>query len=280
MTHASPKADRMNPASPGLEHAVPRINFAAFTPDILDHLETPLVVEGWPTPPRELSPERLQAELGAQMLWVYDRNLGDSWQEYTAAEFVAQWTSAHPNPGLNVVDVYLQDPRFDVIFPVPPAFDGNNVLLQDARTAHYRRSVVLTAPGAYTPMHVDSYGAGGWMYLIEGEKHWELAHADTAAGLWDEAALDYADPKAGTWPEAVPTWTATLRAGELMVCPPGFVHRVATPVRCTGFGGAYIPRGQVARALDVWAAEKAHGVAGDLDLAELMHTALVATATP
>ena len=260
----------MKPASPLFEHPVPRIPFAAFTPDVLDGLETPLVVEGWPTPPRTLSPAQLQAELGDQQLWVYDRNLGDTWQEYSAAEFIAQWTAEHANPGLNVVDVYLTDPRYDAIFPVPPAFDQNNALLADPRTAHYRRSVVLTAPGAYTPMHVDSYGAGGWMYLIEGEKYWELAHTDAGPGLWDAQKLDYADPKAGTWPETVPTWTTTLRAGELMVCPPGFVHRVETPVRCTGFGGAYIPAGQIARALDVWAIEKAHGVAGDLDLADIL----------
>jgi hypothetical protein len=250
---------------------VPRLDYQLLTADVLNNLTAPVVVTGWPTPPRQLTTSELKTWLHGQVLWVYARNVGDAWQEWTAEDFVDAFSASDASPGLNVVDVYLTEPRFDAVFPVHPAFDAANLLNADPRTAHYRRSVVLTAPGAYTPMHVDSYGAGGWMYLISGEKHWELGHAEHAAALWDPATQDYADPRAGNWPAEVPTWTATLRAGEMMVCPPGFIHRVATPVQCVGFGGAFLPAGQVARGVAVWRRELALGQAGPLDLADVLH---------
>ncbi len=256
---------------------VPHIDWQALTPAVLDALAAPVVVTGWPAPPRHLAADALKAWLDGQMLWVYARNSGDAWQEWTADDFVDAWAAPNADPGLNVVDVYLQDRRFDAVFPVHPAMDAANLLNRDARTAHYRRSVVLTAPGAYTPMHVDSYGCGGWMYLIEGEKHWELAHADLALGLWDAATGDYADPRTGNWPDGVPTWTTTLRAGEMMICPPGFVHRVATPVRCVGFGGAFLPEGQVARGVEVWRREQALDQAGALNFADVLRQATAAS---
>ncbi len=249
---------------------VPRINYQELTPEVLDGLTTPIVVTGWPAPPRALTAEELKQWLHGQLLWVYERNAGDAWREWSAEDFVDAWSAPNPSPGLNVVDVYLQDPRFDAVFPVHPAFDAANLLNGDPRTAHYRRSVVLTAPGAYTPMHVDSYGCGGWMYLISGQKEWELVHAEHAARLWNETTQDYADPRAGDWPEHTPTWTTMLSAGEMMVCPPGFVHRVATPVRCVGFGGAFLPAGHVRRGMSVWRREQALGQAGSLDLADVL----------
>lgn len=250
---------------------VPRIASDALTADVLEGLTTPLVVTGWSAPPRALSSDQLKQWLSGQNLWVYDRDAGDAWQDWTAQDFIDAFSAPNADPGLNVVDVYLQDPRFDAVFPVHPAIDAANLLTADERTAHYRRSVVLTAPGAYTPMHVDSYGLGGWMYLISGEKHWELVDAAHGAGLWDKAAMDYADPRAGNWPPATPTWTATLRSGEMMICPPGFVHRVTTPVRSVGFGGAYVPAGQVAVSVEVWRREQTLGQAGSMDLAAVLH---------
>lgn len=252
---------------------VPRVDHRALTAEMLEGLTTPIIVTGWPAPPRQLDADQLKDWLRDQVLWVYSRNSGDAWREWTAGDFVDAWSADDADPGLNVVDVYLPDARFDAIFPVHPALDAVNLLNADPRTAHYRRSVVLTAPGAYTPMHVDSYGCGGWMYLISGEKHWELVHAEHAAGLWDANTTDYADPRAGNWPDNVPTWTATLSAGEMMICPPGFVHRVATPVRCVGFGGAFLPTGHVARGVEVWRREQALGQAGSLDLADVLHRA-------
>lgn len=249
----------------------PRIDHTQLTPDLLDQLDTPLIVQNWPLPPRNLPPEQLKQQLHDETLWIYDRNAGDSWQEMTAEQFVTAWIQPQADPRLNVVDVYLPDPHFDAIFPVHAAFDANNVLLQDDRTRHYRRSVVLSAPGAYTPMHVDGYGCGGWMYLIEGQKLWELVHPDQAMALWDAQKRDFRDAALDVPETAV--WTATLQAGELLICPPGFVHRVQTPVRCTGFGGAYLPRGQVPRALEVWHREQAHGVAGPLDFASVLAAA-------
>lgn len=262
----------MLPATQAHVTPVPRIAYQLLTPEVLNALTAPVVVTGWPTPPRDLSADALKQWLEGQLLWVYSRNAGDAWQEWSADAFVDALSGPDADPGLNVVDVYLPDSRFDAVFPVHPAFDAVNLLNADPRTAHYRRSVVMTAPGAYTPMHVDSYGCGGWMYLISGQKYWELAHAEHAAALWDPATEDYADPRTGNWPDGLPTWTTTLCAGEMMVCPPGFVHRVATPERCVGFGGAYLPPGHVARGVEVWRREQALGQAGDLDFADVLRT--------
>ena len=263
----------------GHTEPVPRVAAGELTPQRLEALATPLVVEDWQTPPRELPTAALAAWLGETRLWVYARNVGDAWQEWQAAQFLDAFGRDDADPGLNVVDVYLPEPRFDAVFPVHPALDAANLLIRDARTAHYRRSVVLTAAGAYTPMHVDSYGCGGWMYLISGEKHWELVDASEAARLWDPHKGDWADPRANGWPADVPSWTATLRAGEMMICPPGFVHRVATPSRCVGFGGAYLTAAHSRRALAIWRREQDLGVAGPLALDAVL-TAIAQAAEP
>ncbi len=256
---------------------VPRLDWQSLTPEVLNTLKTPLVVTDWPTPPRQLSTAELKQWLEGKVLWVYSRNSGESWREWTSEDFVDAWSAPDADPGLNVVDVYLLEPRFEAVFPVHPAMDTANLLNRDERTAHYRRSVVLTAPGAYTPMHVDGYGCGGWMYLIEGEKHWEIVEADRGPGLWDARTHDYADPRTGNWPAGVPSWTATLRGGEMMIFPPGFVHRVATPKRCIGFGGNFLTAGLVQTGVDVWRREIAENQAGELDFADILRQSASAT---
>lgn len=65
----------------------------------------------------------------------------------------------------------------DAPFPVLLDEELPEILLNAVRKSKKKVCLTLTRNGSYTPLHVDPNHGGGWMYLQQGIKKWQLIDA-------------------------------------------------------------------------------------------------------
>jgi hypothetical protein len=62
----------------------------------------------------------------------------------------------------------------DAPFPVLLDEELPEILLKFVKKSHKKICLTLTRNGSYTPLHVDPNHGGGWMYLQQGIKRWQV----------------------------------------------------------------------------------------------------------
>eukprot|EP00741_Cyanophora_paradoxa_P013498 tig00020693_g13034.t1 len=153
---------------------------------------------------------------------------------------------------MNIVDFpLLPHEDHERTIPIPACFHRLDWMPHSPRFKDRCRSLVCTPTTFYTPLHADMGGGAGWMYLIEGEKHWELYPAYLKTLFYDELSADYLDPATNPPRDPglakllsqLPRWTCTLKPGYIMWIPPGWLHRVWTRTKSFGCGGQAYPFG-------------------------------------
>jgi len=241
---------------------IPIIEFKDITKEFLENLKHPVIMRGYSKPPRQFTSSDLDLVLANRKLELYEES-GVEWKIVSSKQFLEELRNGSKH---NIVDHYMEGPSFDPFFPVPEIFDQINLLPLDKRTERYRRSIVVSAGGAYTGFHVDSYGFGGWMYLIHGQKEWEIFDSIYSTPLFDIVHKQFFDPvlhPASKWSQqyeallrTIPHWKGTAVGGDLLLFPAGFVHRVKTIEPSVGFGGSMMSRGSVVNAVHSWLFEK------------------------
>ena len=160
------------------------------------------------------------------------------------------------------------------------------------------RSLVASAAGTYTPLHTNSYGLSGWMYLCYGHKVWHFYPPQSRGALYDPLFKDFYDPRLAVEERGAPASagdpdgyasrfplaplvrdeerSGVLRGGELMVFPGGWMHRVETLAESLGFGGGVLNRQRVVDATRWWLVDRSLGFRGTLDLEAFLEHRLAA----
>ncbi|MSP21007.1 MAG: hypothetical protein EXQ93_05715 [Alphaproteobacteria bacterium] len=246
---------------------VRRISHAEAEQAVADYIGEPVVVEGLaplaPLPPLE----HVSALLTGRTLSCIDTRTND----YTDVPAAELWRGIAAGERLyNIIDSSLVGTEVERRATLP-AFLRNNWLgagwagsAEDLRVRKYAFSLVATAAGAFTPLHVNGRCFSGWMHLTAGLKHWwTYPPAARAIALADHERPS--DPRTATADTAAPL-TTTLRGGELIFVPAGWLHSVETPVLSYGFGGSYVHATTVGAALNSWRADVADGFPPTLDL--------------
>ena len=261
-THAVPVVDA------GTLHGDPRAFHGR-------HAATPVIVRGVYPPSHPLARldlDQAAALLGDVPVQVYDGETQDSLEVQASALF------ADMKAGVvryNVVDHTLVGTAFGAIFEAPDFFGQNWFLGPPAHLDRMARSLVLTAAGTFTPLHLDAYGMQGWMYLVTGRKLWELYPPSEALSLWDPLAKTFYDPTKHR-PEAFPAlahaarWVGAAAAGDLMYVPAGWVHQVETTEASLGVGGSVLNDHQIVEHVRCWLWERTMDLQGPLDLEKLL----------
>ena len=101
----------------------------------------------------------------------------------------------------------------------------------------YALSYVLTPDRTETPFHWDRKEGGGYLHLIEGEKFWWFVPGGEGEmeGLWGRSMTDILTS------DGFRLWgrveVVHQRAGDLVVFPVGWCHRVRTHRAALGVGG-------------------------------------------
>ena len=140
--------------------------------------------------------------------------------------------------------------------PIPELFAPHEV---DARLHSYGITasslmLVLTNRLTYTPFHQDRpTEGGGWMWLAEGQKLWNLIDFEDCDLLFDGQTKTLRDLRPAEllyehghalWGRARQAW---IGAGDFLYFPPGWAHSVRTYQRSAGLGGYSLLPGDAER---------------------------------
>jgi hypothetical protein len=125
------------------------------------------------------------------------------------------------------------DPIIDELRPLVPApLECWNEHLPYFYQLHNHVWLLVSLPGALTPLHTDNNGVIAYLAQLKGLKRVILYSPEDRAHYFNPE-VGYMDPLAPnpaefpTWKEAR-AWTVTLRAGELLIWGSGWAHHVLT----------------------------------------------------
>jgi len=214
-------------------------------------------------------------------LGVIERMLGDArihvygssapgYQEVPASEVL---TGMCGGPGVrhNVVDFYIAGTPLGDLVEVPPFLTQNWFLGAPANRDELEKSLVLSPAGSFTPLHLDAYAMQGWMYLIAGSKTWRFYPPAAALAAFDPVFKQFYDPRLHSlkqFPLLAQTdcYEGTIRGGELLYFPAGWIHQVVTTELSFGAGGSVINDYQIEDHMRWWLWERTLQLEGTLDL--------------
>ena len=230
-----------------------------------DHAHRPVILRGLlGSAPgfADLTVERLLASVIGSPLRVVDTET-DQEQPMSAELLLAE--QARGSTRYNVFESPLRElPRG----ASPPFFARQNFLLDDDHDLAWRaQSLVLSAAGTFTSLHVDSLGTQNWMVLLEGRKRWAAYAPDDADAVFDATRRDFYDPRRDP-PERFPRlpsltrYEAEVGPGELVFMPAGWPHEVTTLQRSVGIGGSVINEHQIEQTVRSWRRDRSRGCSG------------------
>ncbi|MBN8577180.1 MAG: hypothetical protein J0L66_09555 [Cytophagales bacterium] len=122
----------------------------------------------------------------------------------------------------------------DAPFPVLLDSELPEDLLKVVKRSRKKICLTLTRNGSYTPLHVDPNHGGGWMYLQQGIKKWQLIDAKENPFEPDNAG-NYIDPPPDLTTDYLEE--TTIHAGDFLYFPPLTPHRVWTYAHSFGVSG-------------------------------------------
>lgn len=122
----------------------------------------------------------------------------------------------------------------DAPFPVLLDHEIPEVLLKAVKKSRKKICLTLTRNGSYTPLHVDPNHGGGWMYLQQGIKKWQLVDG-TNNPLSPDKNGDFIDPPQNL--DADYLMETTIYPGDFLYFSPLTPHRVWTYADSFGVSG-------------------------------------------
>ncbi|KAF9641712.1 hypothetical protein BFW01_g1695 [Lasiodiplodia theobromae] len=179
---------------------------------------------------------------------VYDYSIADA-EDRTYSTSVANLCSSFPSrpnaPALNFLDIQnrtgfhfcpLAVKLHDLVFRTAARSRGDKGKTASSWTPPDSPEFFLASmQNAISSIHIDSGGGNTWIAILEGKKIWYFPRfADDQSVLQLAAAGSLA-------PEHYPHgWVKVeLRAGDVLIMPPGLPHAVFTPEDCLSVGGQF-----------------------------------------
>jgi hypothetical protein len=187
-------------------------------------------------------------------VWSWDV---DGYVDAPAADLVTRVLAGDPQ--WNAVDHPVGDAPLGARMRTP-FFAERNWLADIPAFADFQLQCQVSPAGAYTQLHNDGCPSG-WVYVIEGEKRWNLYGPDVRPLFYD---VNF-----GTWHRPtipVEPVEAVLGPGDLLFVPSAWVHEVWTPSATLAVGGSFLNRWQIVEGTAWWLTEHAAGCGGRLDL--------------
>ncbi|HTB13837.1 MAG TPA: cupin-like domain-containing protein [Bryobacteraceae bacterium] len=236
----------------------------------------PLIVRGLFGPAHPIASldlDRIADMLGDARIHVYGSTV-PGYQEVAAADVLAGMRGGHA-VGHNVVDFYIAGTPLGNLVHVPPFLRQNWFLGAPANRDELEKSLVLSPAGSVTSLHLDAYGMQGWMYLIAGSKTWRFYRPDSALVAFDPVFKQFYDPRLHSLDQfpllaQVDCYEGTVRGGELLYFPAGWIHQVVTTELSFGVGGSVLNDYQIEDHMRWWLWERTLHLEGTLDLKKVI----------
>lgn len=145
----------------------------------------------------------------------------------------------------NVVDHRIVGTPLGDLFTTPPYLSCNWFMGTPINYDEYEKNLILSPKGSFTSLHLDAYGMQGWVYLIAGCKVWEFYPPQYVHNAFDPIYREFFDHRKHSLEQfpllaLAEKYIGTMKAGDLLYFPSGWIHEVETTEISMGVGGALI----------------------------------------
>ncbi|XP_063071848.1 lysine-specific demethylase phf2 isoform X2 [Engraulis encrasicolus] len=162
-------------------------------------------------------------------------------------EFVDYYYSTNRKKVLNVINLEFSDTRMDTIVESPAIvrklswvenYWPDDALLGKPKVTKY---CLICVKDSYTDFHIENGGASVWYHVLKGEKIFFLIKP-TSANLslyerWrsssNHSEMFFAD-------QVDKCYKCTLKQGQTLFIPSGWINAILTPVDCLSFSGHFV----------------------------------------
>ncbi|XP_041047845.1 lysine-specific demethylase phf2 isoform X1 [Carcharodon carcharias] len=181
----------------------------------------------------------------------------------TIKEFVDYYYSANRKRVLNVINLEFSDTKMSSLVEAPEVVKKlswvdnlwhDDSLFDKPKVTKYCQ---IGVKDSYTDFHIDSGGSSVWYHLLRGEKIFYLIKS-TSANLalyerWssssNQSEMFFAD-------QVDKCYKCTLKQGQSLFIPSGWIYATLTPVDCLAFGGHFLHSLNIEMQLRAYEVEK------------------------
>ncbi|XP_072438360.1 lysine-specific demethylase phf2 isoform X1 [Chiloscyllium punctatum] len=181
----------------------------------------------------------------------------------TIKEFVDYYYSANRKRVLNVINLEFSDTKMSSLVEAPEVVKKlswvdnlwhNDSLFEKPKVTKYCQ---IGVKDSYTDFHIGSGGSSAWYHLLRGEKIFYLIKS-TSANLalyerWssssNQSEMFFAD-------QVDKCYKCTLKQGQSLFIPSGWIYATLTPVDCLAFGGHFLHSLNIEMQLRAYEVEK------------------------
>ncbi|XP_031423477.1 lysine-specific demethylase phf2 isoform X3 [Clupea harengus] len=178
-------------------------------------------------------------------------------------EFVDYYYSTNRKKVLNVINLEFSDTRMDSIVESPAIvrklswvenYWPDDALLGKPKVTKY---CLICVKDSYTDFHIENGGASVWYHVLKGEKIFFLIKP-TSANLslyerWrsssNHSEMFFAD-------QVDKCYKCTLKQGQTLFIPSGWINAILTPVDCLAFSGHFVHNLSVEMQMRAYEVEK------------------------
>ncbi|KAG9260771.1 lysine-specific demethylase PHF2 isoform X1 [Astyanax mexicanus] len=178
-------------------------------------------------------------------------------------EFVDYYYSTNRKKVLNVINLEFSDTRMDTLVESPQIvrrlswvenYWPDDALLGKPKVTKY---CLICVKDSYTDFHIECGGASVWYHVLKGEKIFFLIKP-TSANLslyerWrsssNHSEMFFAD-------QVDKCYKCTLKQGQTLFIPSGWINAVLTPVDCLAFSGHFVHNMSVEMQMRAYEVEK------------------------
>ncbi|CAJ0965499.1 unnamed protein product [Ranitomeya imitator] len=178
-------------------------------------------------------------------------------------EFVDYYYSTNRKRVLNVINLEFSDSRMSSFVESPEIVKKlswvenhwpDDALLAKPKVTKY---CLICVKDSYTDFHIDSGGASAWYHVLKGEKIFYLIRPASANislyERWRSAANHYEMFFAD---QVDKCYKCTVKQGQTLFIPSGWVYATLTPVDCLAFSGHFLHSMSVEMQMRAYEVEK------------------------
>ncbi|CAN0063360.1 unnamed protein product [Lampetra planeri] len=230
--------------------------------------ETPILVAkkdglGMMVPPTSFTVSDVEQYVGTERLIDVIDVPRQASVKMTLGEFVQYYNSPNHGQVMNVISLEFSNTRLSVLVEPPEVVRNlswvENYWPLDSQfpTPHVDKYCLMGVKDSYTDFHIDFGGTSVWYHVLKGEKIFYLIKPTNAnLALYERWSLSSNQNEMFFGDQVDKCYRCTVKQGQTLLIPTGWIHGVLTPVDCIAFGGNFLHNLNIGMQLRVSEMEK------------------------
>ncbi|XP_078730156.1 histone lysine demethylase PHF8 isoform X2 [Lampetra fluviatilis] len=214
--------------------------------------ETPILVAkkdglGMMVPPTSFTVSDVEQYVGSERLIDVIDVPRQASVKMTLGEFVQYYNSPNHGQVMNVISLEFSNTRLSVLVEPPEVVRNlswvENYWPLDSQfpTPHVDKYCLMGVKDSYTDFHIDFGGTSVWYHVLKGEKIFYLIKPTNAnLALYERWSLSSNQNEMFFGDQVDKCYRCTVKQGQTLLIPTGWIHGVLTPVDCIAFGGNFL----------------------------------------